>query len=169
MKKDFILLFFLLSISYQLNAQNERDSLILVLKEEINLNTKFLESIGSNDSSYYKSRDKVEKFNDYFDSILPRCKELICKTKDSELLKEFLNVLVSTTNSADEVPIWEYAEIYICQPDFTLKTINNFKYRQSALKILDGALDYYPTDLQNKIKNYKQLVQRVQFEIQNKR
>jgi hypothetical protein len=171
MKKAIIIFILSILVSYFAKAQQERDSIIKIFHTVIKLNNDFLESLKRNDSTFgYKERRIVEKYSeDYYDSILPRFVDITCKTKDSELLFEFLKVLIANQNSADEEPYYQYVQIYLRQPDFTLKSINKFKDRNLALNLLNDGFQIFPIAEKKQIKNYQQLEEQLQTVIKNKR
>jgi hypothetical protein len=77
--------------------------------------------------------------------------------------------LIANQNSADEEPYYQYVQIYLRQPDFTLKSINKFKDRNLALNLLNDGFQIFPIAEKKQIKNYQQLEEQLQTVIKNKR
>jgi len=57
---------------------------------------------------------------------LPVMKNIICDTEDEQLLETFLNMLIKSKNSVDELPGDILAEIFICNSTLTTKSLEKF-------------------------------------------
>jgi hypothetical protein len=171
MKKVFLLLSFVIQLSFFATAQKDRDSIIKVFHTLIKLNDNFLESQKKNDSAIaIKERQILETYSEnYYDPILPTFVDLTCKTKDSDLFQEFLKVLVSSQNSANEEPYYHFAQIYLRQPDFTLNSIDKFKERDLALNFLNDGLQVFPITEKKQIQNYQLLEDRLHTKMKTMR
>jgi len=172
MKNIIFILAILFAVSA--NAQNdlaERDSIVKVFQKVITLQDVFFKAVERNDMAVIdKARSQLESyFEDHYDAILPKLVKLVCGTKDVGLFSVFLKVLISTENSADEEPSYRLAEIYACQPDFTLKLIDKCSNKKIVLDDLSFGFLNIPMEKQKKIKNYEQLKEGLEKELRNLR
>jgi len=154
------------------NAQRglaERDSIVKVFQKVITLQDVFFRAVEKNDMAVIdKARSQLEDYcEDHYDAVLPKLVKIICGTKDVGLFSVFLKVLIATENSADEEPSYRLAEIYACQPDFTLKLIDKCSNKKIVLDDLSFGFLNIPMEKQKKIKNYEQLKERLERELQN--
>lgn len=177
MKKGTIILIISILVGSFAQAQQERDSILKIFQTVIHLNNDFLKTIGKNDTGFfYRStkeeysltKARLEKYqDDHFDTILPRFVSLTCEKKDITLFNEFLKVLIANENSADEAPSFSLAEIFVCQPDFTLNLIDKCSNKKMVLEDLSYGFENLPVILGHDIKNYTQLKKQLASKIQN--
>ncbi|MCJ7501220.1 hypothetical protein MUP29_13300 [bacterium] len=93
-----------------------------------------------------KRYEQLRKVNeDYFESnflpILDDFTTYICQTSDQDLLKNYLNLVCMTSNSADEARLAILAQILLCQPDMFLEALKQFELTVSGQCIYDQ-IDY---------------------------
>jgi len=179
MKKGTIILIIFILVGPFAQAQQERDSILKIFQTVIQLNNDFLKTIGKNDTGFFirstkeeysSTRARLEKYqDDHFDTILPRFVSLTCGKKDITLFNEFLEVLIATENSADEAPSFALAEIFACQPDFTLNLIDKCSNIKRVIEDLSLGFENLPVILGHEIKNYTQLKGQLARKIQNTR
>jgi hypothetical protein len=125
---------------------------------------KLIKEIFDNELEFIKTKnwDEREKHHEpKFDRILNVAANYITKTKDSELLRIFIETVKLDTGSADEMPSWTLGSIFIKQPDWTIEEMKYVGLTSDLIDRLDFGFenvvtksDNY-TDLKNKIEALK--------------
>jgi len=113
-----------------------RDEVIEVFRKYQELNESFLKDVGN-----IELRRSVEEYSEnFYGPKLSEAKSLVCKKKDRVILKAFMNVLVSTRNSANEYPSWVLGEMFLCQSELVVSEFK--KFDQFEEEILYGKLEF---------------------------
>ncbi|WKN43521.1 SH3 domain-containing protein [Tunicatimonas pelagia] len=125
-----------------------------------------IRDIFKKEQSFIKSRKAGEQTSEEwishhekkYDPILEITEELICQTKNEELLKLLLTNMKLDTGSADEAPMWALGAIYVCNPDWTIKQI---KLTQSTSLKVELEFGFENVTYNQKPDNYEELKQMI--------
>lgn len=72
--------------------------------------------VGKSGKIYIVIRNKLETYAEGpLHDALNYGKILICEHKDKDVLNGFLHVIIATSNSSSEEPLWILGEIFICK------------------------------------------------------
>ena len=137
----------LLTLASPLFAMDQtmtRQDVLAIFQKQMRLNAELISSVETGYSkagkSYKDIKKDVEAYHEgpYVEAV-KSTQDIFCRQKDKELLKLFLKVLIATSNSADEFPLWTFGRIFICQPTVVENEINKLKsldriYISGALK-----------------------------------
>jgi hypothetical protein len=107
----------------------DRGEVLNVFKEAIELNEDFKKTIGKISlDEYKKKRRELEKFNEeVLRSKIQDCVKLLLSRRDTDLAIEFLRLLISYENSADERFSFALGEIFLHNPDVVIENFDKFK------------------------------------------
>ncbi|HPG41506.1 MAG TPA: hypothetical protein PLP19_10315 [bacterium] len=173
--KKLIILLFFFSLLFLISrtscfANERRNEIIKILNTYSELNNRFLEINGKeNFENYLKTKNKLEEYGEnYYFPILQEMAKLICEKNDRDLLKQFLEILIKTSNSADETPTWTLGDIYLCQPDMTLELIAKLNNNPVLIDDLEWGFLNVTYQKESKIKNFTLLDKKLQNLIQLK-
>lgn len=116
----------------------DRDHLIKVIKDFTKLNQQYLDA--SNKKNSEKQRETSNKIDSMYDDILlPALTDieyLYCKTKDSNLLDNYVKMLEVIGHSASEAPRWTFGRLYICNSNKVIEAINTSKNKKQLISDL---------------------------------
>lgn len=107
------------TLPYPSFAVDYAEEVILVFREHRVLNNKFLATIGVGDLDDHKLKRKIVEDhgkNEYTD-ILHTLEKQFCETPHPDVLAEFMETLVNTSNSADEYPSFVLGALFSCEPE----------------------------------------------------
>jgi len=133
----------------KMSDKEQRTIIVRILDAEL--------AFAQNKAKSYEIRDQWRAFHDIqFVPLLDFFSSFICKRKDIELLNIFMDILVAEEGSADESPSFALGEIYLCQPDWTLKLV-----KQRKSEIINGHLEWgfknVASEKEDYIKNFQEL------------
>lgn len=102
-------------------AVSGREDVMRTFREYENLNADFVRSVsagtGRNGKSYAQLRRESEAYAEGpLEVALRRAKELLCSSKDQELLAALLRLTTESSNSASEAPTDVLVQVAKCQP-----------------------------------------------------
>jgi hypothetical protein len=147
-------------------AQHSKAEIMSIFEKEIAINEDFKSSLdnpthkGISGKSYDKLRKDLENYHEnIFTPSLETAKQIICNNKDRELMRHFLKVIISTTNSANEGPSWILGELFICQSDLVISEYNklNSSEKSIILKDLQFGFDNVTYNKEKDIPNFRTL------------
>jgi hypothetical protein len=99
--------------------KDSKSRVIKTFHEYVQLNDIFIASVPKESPSNIMHRDlrqAVERYGeDVFNPILAEAVNLFCINKDLKLLSEYFQVIIRTTNSADEYPSYILGKMFICR------------------------------------------------------
>ena len=107
----------------------DRGEVLGVFKEAIELNEDFKKTVGKISlDEHKKKRRKLEKFNEEVLRLkIKDCVKLLSSGSDTNLAVEFLRLLISYENSADERLSFALGEVFLHNPDVAIETFDKFK------------------------------------------
>ena len=138
-------LFTLASPLFAADQTMTRQDVLTIFQKQMRLNEELISSVETGYSkagkSYKDIKKDVEAYHEgpYIEAV-KRAQDLICRQKDKELLKQFLKVLIATSNSADEFPLWSFGRVFICQPTVVENEI--YKLKSLDRLYISGALEF---------------------------
>lgn len=110
-----------------------------------------------------KRMNLLSEFENFEETIytplLPFLSELFCKNTDTDLLDNYLKVIIVNQMSANESPAWSLGYCYLCQPDIVIKRINNYsgEDREFLWNVLTFGFENVTWQKENEIENYYEL------------
>ncbi len=110
-----------------------------VFKKYNELNQKFLKTVDSDPVNHKKAREEVESYTmKEYNVALKLFEKEYCKNPQADVLDEFVAVLLSSTNSASELPAYALGVVYKCQQAQVMPKIDSMdkQQRQTLIKIL---------------------------------
>lgn len=141
-------------------ADDSSDKAISVFKEYRKLNSEMSAAFMSGDSAAQKEKGALlDAKKGEFDIIIKTLAGDYCSAPKADLLKEFVNTLISIT---DEYPTYVFAELYACSPDSVTKEI--LALPPDDQKKLCEDLKYGFKNIAYKIESrpdYKELVEKI--------
>ncbi len=103
-------------------------AIINVFEQAITLNEKFKKSVGMSDNEEYRRlRKNTEKFNE--ETVMPcvrRAAQLLSKRSKLVLMHEFMKLVISYENSADETISYSIGEVFAANPKIIESAIKEF-------------------------------------------
>ncbi len=135
----YIILIFthILLINVNISAQ-EKHLIIDCFKRQIQLNKQF-KTITS-----ISNRQHVESYTeDTLHYCLDMLKNIMCNDFDSNLFKEYIDLLIENSNSSDEAIFYPIGEIFKCAPDSTVFYISKILNQEKKKQITDYLLFSY--------------------------
>lgn len=148
-------------------ANDFSDNAISVFQELRKLNEESRASFMSGDTNFSKEKGPLlAARKDEYTNILKTLPKEYCADPQPDLLKEFINTLIGTT---DEYPTYVFAELYACDPDTVTKQILALKPEDQkkiaedlswGFKNITYKIESLPNykELKAKIKNLKDTV-----------
>ena len=158
----FTVVFCILSITA--NANDFHNRAISAFQKMRKLNQEWSSAFLSGDSAMQREKGKLladHKANE-FTYILKSLPEEYCADPQVEVLREFIETIMSTSNSGDEYPTYVFAELYACDPDRVSKEILSLTPEDQQIIIEN--LDYGFKNITYKIEslpNYEQLIEKL--------
>jgi hypothetical protein len=118
----FVAILMLLVPVTRIASAQDRENVIRVFRAYEALNADFVHSVssgtGKSGKSYSVLRRETEQFAEGpYSKALAEAKEMICRSRDRQLLSSLLQVTGATSNSANEEPTSVLNEVASCQPD----------------------------------------------------
>lgn len=114
---------------------SSRSEVITVFKEAIDLNENFKSKFKKMPlDKYDEMRKKLEKYHEQvLTPKLPECVNLLSSGRDNDLAVEFLRLLISFENSADEQLSFSFGEIFINNPILVVQGFDKFDKSEQDL------------------------------------
>lgn len=135
---------FFIFFSSTILTQESLTETIKTFHKYLELNNKLIASVPE-DSPTHKSynglRTAVVKYaENVYNPVLKNAVSLVCKDSNTQVLDEFLQVIINTRNSADEYPAFVLGEMFICQPELFFKLFK--KYPKDEKQIIYNAVEW---------------------------
>lgn len=145
-------------------AEDYNARAISALQKFRELNDQWSAAFLSGDNAVQKEKGKLlsEHKEGEFTYILKTLPEHYCAAPNLEVLREFMETIIGTSNSGDEYPTYVFAELYACDPDGVIKAILSLKPEDQ--KVIVENLDYGFKNITYKVKSlpdYEDLVKRL--------
>ncbi len=150
------LLFFIFVIVCNSIFAQTKSEILDIFKNKIIYTKYSIKTSSKYDSTYIKARKMSESYTyDVYDPALKIFQKIICKKKDKELFRAFINVLIEDSTSADETPGYTLFEIFKCQSNFV---ISEYKKSSKLEKLyIHKNLEMYFEQDDNNLPNFSEL------------
>ena len=129
------------SVSLISKGALDRNEVLNIIKRAIELNENFKSMVNRDENEYLKKRAEVEK---YYEEILsPTLVDVVqhlSEGRDVDLAVEFINLLISYANSADEQLSYSLGEIFLKNPDLINEVF--YKFEGTKQKIIYNQLKW---------------------------
>lgn len=97
-----------------------------IFNTELELYNTVINSIDRKSKEYQQLNGKRKVFHDYqFDCSLRSFTTYVCEHKDSELTQQYMKLMVTQEESADEAPTYALGRLFICEPEWTFEQITS--------------------------------------------
>ena len=153
-----IIVLFLPSLLF---CEDREEKIIEIFHEYIKLNIVYLDSIHEGNSQNISCRElryNLEKYDEnVYEPILVDVIDEICTNCNSNLLREYFNVILHTRNSASEYPSIILGKIFLCKTDLFITELKKItiENRRIILKELDWGFKNIICNNKDDIPNYK--------------
>ena len=142
-ERIFKVIIFILIISFQGIAQNDREHIIKVMREY---------------RSHYNEKGYQHEFVDVvLNPALDKVQRLVCQNNDGELFDCFINTILDSKGSANETPSHVLGRIFICQPHLVVNRLKECYNDVFLVNSLDFGFKSITYKRETQFKNFKSL------------
>ena len=134
----------------QLSVEAKKNLILYIFNKEITNYENYLEKqISGREFEEFHDTQLVPILSDFFPNY-------ICTYKDTTVVLRFFDIINLETGSADESPAWALGDLYLCEPNFTIKMINK-RYTDLLLGDLEFGFLNVTFKKENEIEDFEQL------------